>query len=182
MDVEPLCRAAVRLGDVIVGAGQSIASIDLNPVIVGAEGEGLVVVDALDRAGTAHMDHPGRRRSLALKPATRDAGAGNHGRPAVRETAGGVVIRTALVAFAGVAVLIAPRPAEVTPEAWRLLAIFVGHRRRPDREAGPVGAMVLFGVTAAAVTGALTPAQALGRLRRPDGLDGASAPSRSPAA
>ena len=31
----------------IVGAGQSIASIDLNPVIVGAEGEGLVVVDAL---------------------------------------------------------------------------------------------------------------------------------------
>ena len=47
MDVEPLCRAAVRLGEVIVGAGQSIASIDLNPVIVGAEGEGLVVVDAL---------------------------------------------------------------------------------------------------------------------------------------
>ncbi len=57
MDVEPLCRAAVRLGEVIVGAGRSLASIDLNPVIVGAEGEGVVVVDALvERSSRALAD------------------------------------------------------------------------------------------------------------------------------
>jgi acetate---CoA ligase (ADP-forming) len=47
LDVEPLCVAAVRLGQIIRAAADQIASIDLNPVLVGASGEGIVIVDAL---------------------------------------------------------------------------------------------------------------------------------------
>jgi acyl-CoA synthetase (NDP forming) len=46
LDVEPLCEAAVRLADIIIASAGSIASIDLNPVMVGARGEGIVIVDA----------------------------------------------------------------------------------------------------------------------------------------
>ena len=42
-----LADIAVALGTVISGARGTIASIDLNPVMVGAAGDGAVVVDAL---------------------------------------------------------------------------------------------------------------------------------------
>lgn len=47
IDIEPVCAAAVRLGDLIVDGSGRIASVDLNPVLVGAVGEGVTIVDAL---------------------------------------------------------------------------------------------------------------------------------------
>lgn len=47
LDVGALARLAVRVGQVIASAGGEIASIDMNPVVVGAAGEHAVVVDAL---------------------------------------------------------------------------------------------------------------------------------------
>jgi acetate---CoA ligase (ADP-forming) len=46
-DLEALARAMLRLGAIIAGAEGRIASIDINPVLVGAAGQGLTVVDAL---------------------------------------------------------------------------------------------------------------------------------------
>jgi hypothetical protein len=52
-DVAPFCAAAVRLGEIIMGARTEIASIDLNPVIIGPLGAGITIVDALiERAAT----------------------------------------------------------------------------------------------------------------------------------
>ncbi len=46
LDLDALCDAPVRLGQIAAAAGQ-LASVDLNPVMVGAAGEGVVIVDAL---------------------------------------------------------------------------------------------------------------------------------------
>ncbi|QQB36297.1 acetate--CoA ligase family protein [Achromobacter deleyi] len=46
-DVEALARQAVALGDYTLAAGPRLASIDINPVMVGAVGQGAVAVDAL---------------------------------------------------------------------------------------------------------------------------------------
>lgn len=52
-DVAPFCAAAVRLGEIIMGGRAEIASIDLNPVIIGPLGAGVTIVDALiERAAT----------------------------------------------------------------------------------------------------------------------------------
>jgi hypothetical protein len=47
LDLDALCAAIVRLGEVVSACGDEVASIDLNPVVVGAVGEGVVIVDAL---------------------------------------------------------------------------------------------------------------------------------------
>jgi acyl-CoA synthetase (NDP forming) len=47
LDVVALADVAVAVGQFIVGAHGTVASLDLNPVMVGAVGEGAVVVDAL---------------------------------------------------------------------------------------------------------------------------------------
>lgn len=47
LDVQALSRITVAVGLVIVGASGAIASLDLNPVMVGATSQGAVVVDAL---------------------------------------------------------------------------------------------------------------------------------------
>ena len=47
LDLDALAAAAVAVGRLICGAKGRIASIDLNPVMVGARGEGVVIVDAL---------------------------------------------------------------------------------------------------------------------------------------
>lgn len=47
LDVAALADVAVAVGQFIVGARGSVASLDLNPVMVGAAGDGAVVVDAL---------------------------------------------------------------------------------------------------------------------------------------
>jgi acyl-CoA synthetase (NDP forming) len=51
MDVTALAQIAVSVGRLMVAAGPSIASLDLNPVMVGAVGEGAIVVDALLERG-----------------------------------------------------------------------------------------------------------------------------------
>lgn len=66
-----------------------------------------------------------------------------------------------LIIGIGVAVLAVGAPAGITEKAWRLFAIFlstiVGSILRPV----PAGAIVLFGVCAIALTGAMTPPDAL---------------------
>ena len=47
MDVDALCRAVVAVSATLQRSAGAIASIDLNPVMVRSEGEGVVVVDAL---------------------------------------------------------------------------------------------------------------------------------------
>jgi acyl-CoA synthetase (NDP forming) len=52
LDVGALAQAMLRIGAIIASARGHIASIDLNPVMVGSAGQGLVVLDALiERAG-----------------------------------------------------------------------------------------------------------------------------------
>lgn len=46
-DIEALAQQAVRLGNCALAAGAQIASIDINPVLVRAQGEGVVALDAL---------------------------------------------------------------------------------------------------------------------------------------
>ncbi|WP_287931189.1 acetate--CoA ligase family protein [Achromobacter sp.] len=46
-DVEAPARQAVALGDYALAAGPRLASVDINPVMVGAVGQGAVAVDAL---------------------------------------------------------------------------------------------------------------------------------------
>ena len=71
------------------------------------------------------------------------------------------VLKWALVLSSAVVILLLPVPAGITPQAWRLLAIFVativGGIVRPI----PSGAVVLLGVTAVMLTGALSPVDAL---------------------
>ncbi len=47
LDLDALAAAAVGVGRLIAAAKGKIASVDLNPVMVGAKGEGVVIVDAL---------------------------------------------------------------------------------------------------------------------------------------
>ncbi|MEP6556924.1 MAG: acetate--CoA ligase family protein [Burkholderiales bacterium] len=47
LDIGALARLVVQLGQLAVAMQHAIASIDLNPVLVGADGEGVVVLDAL---------------------------------------------------------------------------------------------------------------------------------------
>jgi acyl-CoA synthetase (NDP forming) len=47
MDVAALCDVVVRIGELMRDPDAKVASIDLNPVMLGSEGEGCVVVDAV---------------------------------------------------------------------------------------------------------------------------------------
>lgn len=51
LDIDALAEVAVAVGQLIVGAGGAIASIDVNPVLVAARGLGAVVLDALVERG-----------------------------------------------------------------------------------------------------------------------------------
>jgi len=51
LDIDAVAKVAIGVGRLICAARGSIASIDLNPVMVGAAGEGAVVVDALIERG-----------------------------------------------------------------------------------------------------------------------------------
>ncbi len=47
LDLEALCAATVRLGQIAASSAGLLSSIDVNPVMVGAVGDGVVIVDAL---------------------------------------------------------------------------------------------------------------------------------------
>jgi len=51
LDVAALAEVAVAVGRLIVDAGGAIASIDVNPVLVAARGEGAMALDALIERG-----------------------------------------------------------------------------------------------------------------------------------
>ncbi|HYG44172.1 MAG TPA: acetate--CoA ligase family protein [Bordetella sp.] len=51
-DMQALAEQAVLLGQCALAAGGSLASIDINPVLVGAQGQGAVAVDALVELAT----------------------------------------------------------------------------------------------------------------------------------
>jgi DASS family divalent anion:Na+ symporter len=67
-----------------------------------------------------------------------------------------------IILLAGLAIVyLLPRPESVTPEGWRLLAIFVGTVLALMLRPIPSGAAVLTGVVVIILTRTLTPAQAL---------------------
>ena len=47
MDVEALCEAVVRIGDLMLDPAAKVMSLDLNPVLLDSAGKGCVVVDAV---------------------------------------------------------------------------------------------------------------------------------------
>jgi DASS family divalent anion:Na+ symporter len=69
--------------------------------------------------------------------------------------------RWIIVVAAPMAILVLSVPAGVTPQGWRLLAIFVGTIFGLILQPLPMGAMALLGVAALAFTGTLTAGQAL---------------------
>ncbi|MCI0419815.1 MAG: anion permease [Acidobacteria bacterium] len=75
---------------------------------------------------------------------------------------GRLLLKWCPVVFAGLAIAMIPPPAGITPEGWRLLAIFVATIVGSIFQPIPGAAVVLLGVSAAALTGALPVAQALG--------------------
>ncbi len=72
------------------------------------------------------------------------------------------LIRWAVVLAVGVTIWLLPRPAGITPQAWRLLAIFLATITGSIVRPIPGGGVVLLGVTAVAITGALPIREALG--------------------
>jgi len=71
------------------------------------------------------------------------------------------LIRWAIVLGVGLGVILIPVPAGITPQSWRLLAIFVATITGSILRPVPGGAMVLLGVTALAISGAMPVASAL---------------------
>jgi hypothetical protein len=47
LDVDAFCQVAVTVGVMMAFGESGVASLDLNPVIVGPKGQGCTVVDAL---------------------------------------------------------------------------------------------------------------------------------------
>lgn len=72
------------------------------------------------------------------------------------------LLRWLIVFAVGVSVWLLPMPAEITPQSWRLLAIFLATITGSIVRPIPGGAIVLMGVTAVAITGALPVREALG--------------------
>ena len=70
--------------------------------------------------------------------------------------------RLVLVAALGLLIWALPRPAEVSPQAWRLCAIFAATIAGMILQAADTGAVVLLGLIAAILTGAMTTAAVLG--------------------
>jgi len=69
--------------------------------------------------------------------------------------------RWVIVVAVPIALVSMAAPAGVTPQGWRLLAIFAGTILGLILQPLPMGAMALLGVAASALSGALTPGQAL---------------------
>lgn len=71
------------------------------------------------------------------------------------------LLRWGIVLLAGLTVLLAPIPEGITPNSWRLLAIFVATITGSIVRPLPAGAIVLLGVSAMALTGVLPIDEAL---------------------
>src|SRR5262245_65667447 len=71
------------------------------------------------------------------------------------------LIRWSIVLAVVLIVLALPVPSGITPQSWRLLAIFLGTITGSILRPIPGGAIVLMGVSAVAITGALPVGAAL---------------------
>lgn len=76
-------------------------------------------------------------------------------------------LRWATVLGTAAIILAVPLPAGITPESWRLFAIFAATIAGSIVRPVPAGAVVFLGVTTLALTGTLTPAKALGGYSEP---------------
>jgi hypothetical protein len=47
MDVDALCDAVMKIGDLMLDSTAGVVSLDLNPVLLDSAGKGCVVVDAV---------------------------------------------------------------------------------------------------------------------------------------
>src|SRR5437763_9475233 len=72
-----------------------------------------------------------------------------------------LIVRWGAVLLAGLIIFLLPHPSEITAQSWLLLAIFVATIVGMIVQPMPGGAMVLLGVSALALTGALPVRQAL---------------------
>ncbi len=85
--------------------------------------------------------------------------------PVQDETAAGgmpqVLRRWALVAGIAAGILWVGPPAGITPQGWRLLAIFVATIAASIVRPAPMGSVVFIAICALAITGTMTPADAL---------------------
>src|SRR6185503_9800956 len=81
--------------------------------------------------------------------------------PRVQNPASQRALKWAAVLVPGVAIALLAPPAGITGQSWYLFAIFVSTIAGLIVQPLPGGAMVVLGVTATAVTGVLTPNQAL---------------------
>src|ERR1051326_7680448 len=72
------------------------------------------------------------------------------------------LVKWAIVLVIGFGIALTPPPSGITPQSWRLLAIFVATIIGSIVRPGPGGAMVLIGVSTIALTGTLPVEQALG--------------------
>src|SRR5436309_7189345 len=72
-----------------------------------------------------------------------------------------LLVRWGVVLMAGLVIFILPHPSAITTQSWGLLAIFVATIGGMIVQPMPGGAMVLLGVAALALTGALPVRQAL---------------------
>jgi DASS family divalent anion:Na+ symporter len=87
--------------------------------------------------------------------------------PATTSTVRAAWLRWAPVLLIPTLILISPSPDGVSPQAWRLLAIFAGTIAGLMAQPLPLGAMALLGVAAAALSGAMTAGQALAGYAEP---------------
>src|SRR5215475_8151552 len=72
-----------------------------------------------------------------------------------------LIFKWGITVVSGLAVYLAPVPEGVTPQSWRLLAIFVATIVGSILRPAPVGAMVLLGVAAIAVTKSMPLSEAM---------------------
>ncbi|HWU36265.1 MAG TPA: SLC13 family permease, partial [Candidatus Acidoferrum sp.] len=71
------------------------------------------------------------------------------------------VIRGVVTVLVGIIIWFLPLPAGVNPKAWHLLAIFGATVVGLILDPLPMGAVVIIGTTAAALTGTVSPTEAL---------------------
>jgi len=108
----------------------------------------------------APLDELGATLPSPLPPRTPDPSLGHGSSESL--TRRDLVLRWSAVLATVIAILAAPRPAGVTEQSWRLLAIFLGTIVGSIVRPVTASAIVFLGVAAIAVTGTLTPVQALG--------------------
>ncbi len=71
LDLEALCHATVRLGEIAAANAAAIVSIDVNPVLVGRRGEGVLAADAVvERSALAQQGALASRSSDAATPSS----------------------------------------------------------------------------------------------------------------